>query len=206
MFKEFFFKYSSLTFNLANICKLISNKSLRISPLEISVLNKTFESITTSIYIKPFFLKSLCIDNLTLSDNSSASFSVNLLFDIISRAIDNFNLSTISLTTLANASLNSFLILIGISNLTIISSMKSNNDKDYKKLAIKTNFSLQPIKEIYEQINNGEYIYFLNSENKPIKVKSIEKVSYSGKIYDVDISCEIYKKKLRLDALKRSGT
>ncbi len=199
-------KNSSLSFNGANICKLISNKSLRISPLEISVLNKTFESITTSIYIKPFFLKSLCIDNLTLSDNSSASFSVNLLFDIISRAIDNFNLSTISFTTLANASSNSFLNLSGISNLTIISSMKSNNDKDYKKLAIKTNFSLQPIKEIYEQINNGEYIYFLNSENKPIKVKSIEKVSYSGKIYDVDISCEIYKKKLRLDALKRSGT
>jgi hypothetical protein len=34
-------------------------------------------------------------------------------------------------------------------------------------------------------------IYFLNSRNEPVLVKSIEKVNYSGKIYDVDVKNDI---------------
>jgi len=45
--------------------------------------------------------------------------------------------------------------------------------------------------DVYSEFNLGKEIYFLNSENKPIKVKSITKVPYSGKIYDVDVENDI---------------
>ncbi len=74
-----FLKNSSFNFCGAyNLSLSLKNRSI-ISPPEIKVLNNMFESTPASIYISPLFFKSLCIDNLTLSDNSSASFSVNLL-------------------------------------------------------------------------------------------------------------------------------
>ena len=43
-------------------------------------------------------------------------------------------------------------------------------------------FGLQKITDVYSEFNSGKDIYFLNSENKPVKVKSITKQNYSGKI------------------------
>lgn len=127
---------SSLSFKGANIFSLLSNKSLRISPPEISILNKTLESITIFIYIKPLFLKFLCIDNLTFSDSSFASSSVNLLLDIISSAIANSSLLTNSFTTLARANSNSLLNSGDTSSLIVISSMNLDRERPYKKLSI----------------------------------------------------------------------
>ena len=62
--------------------------------------------------------------------------------------------------------------------------------EDYKNLSI-ANFALQPITEVYSSLLKGKEVYFLNSENKPIKIKSISKVSYSGKIYDVDVENDV---------------
>ncbi len=53
------------------------------------------------------------------------------------------------------------------------------------------NFELMPITIVYDLINEGKEVYFLDSENKPIKVKSIEKEDYKGKIYDVDVPNDI---------------
>ena len=47
-------------------------------------------------------------------------------------------------------------------------------------------YKLQLVTETYKY-QEGKEIYFLNSENKPIKVKSITKVLYSDKIYDGDV-------------------
>ncbi len=167
---------SSLSFKGANILSLLSNKSLRIFPPEIIILNKTLESIMsrnltkttpfmvwwflehpkderpsqtspfkarwrivfliTFIYIRPFFFKSLCIDSLTFSDNSSASFSVNLLSDIIFLAIANSNSLTSSFTTLAKATLNSCLNSDGTSTSIVISSTYLLEIIPYKKLSI----------------------------------------------------------------------
>jgi len=41
------------------------------------------------------------------------------------------------------------------------------------------------IKQVYEHINGGD-IYFLYSNNNPVKVKLIAKQNYSGRIYDDD--------------------
>ena len=35
-------------------------------------------------------------------------------------------------------------------------------------------------------MREGKEIYFLNAENKPVKVKDIEKQAYQGMIYDVE--------------------
>ena len=53
------------------------------------------------------------------------------------------------------------------------------------------NFSLNPITDAYNNISQGKDIYFLDSENRPIKVLSIEKQPYQGKIYDVDVPNDI---------------
>ncbi len=54
-------------------------------------------------------------------------------------------------------------------------------------------FSLSKVTEIYQKLSENpdlEY-YFLDLEKNPVKVKKIEKVPYSGKIYDVDVPNDI---------------
>ncbi len=55
----------------------------------------------------------------------------------------------------------------------------------------KKDFSLQQITDVYDSINNGNEIYFLNSGNEPVKVSLISKENYNGKIYDVDVENNI---------------
>jgi len=54
-----------------------------------------------------------------------------------------------------------------------------------------SNFSLQPIKDVYSQFNNGEEVWFLDESGGLVRVTGIEKVSYKGKIYDVDVENDI---------------
>ena len=98
---------------------------------------------------------------------------------------DNFKLFTNCRTTLAKANSNSCLNSTGMSTLTTISSMKDRIGGDY------LNFSLQPIKEVYSDFENGDEIYFLDSSNEPVRVLGIEKVDYDGKIYDVDVGNDV---------------
>ncbi|MFH1592832.1 MAG: Hint domain-containing protein, partial [Candidatus Woesearchaeota archaeon] len=53
------------------------------------------------------------------------------------------------------------------------------------------NFSLRPIKQVHEEFEQGKEIYFLGADGEEIKVNSITKVPYSGKIYDVDVENDI---------------
>lgn len=39
-------------------------------------------------------------------------------------------------------------------------------------------FGLQKISDVYSDFNSGKEIYFLNSENEPVKVKNITKEEY----------------------------
>ena len=52
------------------------------------------------------------------------------------------------------------------------------------------NFSLLNISEVHDELSDKQLI-FLDSELNPVKVKSIKKVPYSGKIYDVDVPNDI---------------
>ncbi|RLF10664.1 MAG: hypothetical protein DRJ69_02840, partial [Thermoprotei archaeon] len=53
------------------------------------------------------------------------------------------------------------------------------------------NFSFPPITQAYSLLSKGKSIYFLTQDNKLIKIKSIRKIPYSGKIYDVDVGNDI---------------
>ncbi len=160
---------SSSSINGANVLNLRLNNNFRISPLEINVLNRILESITTSIYNHPFFLRDLCIDNLILSDNSSAFPSVNSLFEMISSAIASSNLSINSCTILANANSNSLLNSGAISILKQISTILNENKMNYINVSVllastehtvyakvvgKENFGLIPVKDVYLDIDN----------------------------------------------------
>jgi hypothetical protein len=70
---------------------------------------------------------------------------------------------------------------------------RTNNAEDTinEKEVIIKDFSLQKITDVYSSFQEGEEIYFLNSENEKVEVLGIEKVSYSGKIYDVDVLNDI---------------
>ena len=74
---------SSISFFGANICNLGLNIISSMLPWDIRVLNNTFESNTISNYTNPLFLSPLSMDDLTLSDNISASSSLNFDLEII---------------------------------------------------------------------------------------------------------------------------
>ena len=52
-------------------------------------------------------------------------------------------------------------------------------------------FKLRKITDIYTSVNTDGGIYFLGKEKNPVQVRKIEKVPYSGKIYDVDVPNDI---------------
>jgi len=54
-----------------------------------------------------------------------------------------------------------------------------------------SDFKLMKVTDAYENVREGKQLYFLDAENKPVKVKSITKEAYQGKIYDVDVPNDI---------------
>ena len=59
---------------------------------------------------------------------------------------------------------------------------------DYK---VKEDYNLIPVTEAYDLANSGKELYFMDENGSEIKVKSINKVNYTGKIYDVDVPSDI---------------
>ena len=188
MISSLLFKNSS--FNLSGAYNFSESSKIKfiISPCEISILNNTLASNTTSIYINLTDLSLLCMDNLILFDNSSASFFVNSDLETISFAMDNSKDLTNCFTILANAISNSVFNSTGISTLITTSDILVKEDSDYINLS---RFALAPVTEAYKLINEGKELYFLNANNEQVKVVSITKVPYNGKVYDVDVGNDI---------------
>ena len=247
------FKNSSLSFKGAKRANLLSNKSLIISPCEINVLNSTLASRTASIYNNPLCFNFLCIEDLTLLANSSASFFENFDLETIflnfsndsasfscfknsslanadqftqrNLDISDFNLGSaanvidaIYITPLAFSSSNFFSSSIlsditfrataatftsGNSFLNLFKSSSGTDMVTFGILSTSNNyvnasnyvkiykpFSLQPIKQVYDNFDNKD-VYFLDEKNNPIKVSSIKKENYSGRIYDVTVDNHI---------------
>ncbi len=57
--------------------------------------------------------------------------------------------------------------------------------------ALVDSFSLQPIKDVYSDFEQGEEVWFMDEDGEPVRVKSITKQAYNGKIYDVDVENDI---------------
>ncbi|MCF7910500.1 SUMF1/EgtB/PvdO family nonheme iron enzyme, partial [Candidatus Pacearchaeota archaeon] len=126
---------SCLSFNGANNCNLSLKMISNISPEEINVLNSTFASSTTFIYINPLFSRSDFIESLTLLDNSSTSCSVNLDLDTISFATDNSSSLVRDFIKLAKTNSNLSLNSAGMSNFILISSINNPKSEEYLSLS-----------------------------------------------------------------------
>jgi len=50
---------------------------------------------------------------------------------------------------------------------------------------------LERVTETYLRFEGGDVIYFLNGDSEVVRVESIEKVDYDGKIYDVDVGNDV---------------
>jgi len=48
-----------------------------------------------------------------------------------------------------------------------------------------------PVKEAYELLKEGRKVLFMDGDGEEIRVRSIEKVPYSGRIYDVTVDNHI---------------
>jgi len=174
-----------LSYNLNTISKGL--------PLLIIQENTIFASTTNGIFYNLCFLSH---PSLTISPNSKALSSVNLLLDAIS--FNNLFFNSISTQRSKDLKINSS-NLISLANLLTSSSypvgtfsfkatsfINNNTENNYLN-----NFSLERVTEIYQKENPELEYYFLDKNKKPVKVKKIEKIHYSGKIYDVDVENDI---------------
>jgi len=107
-----------------------------------------------------------------------------------SSTIENCSLLTNSSTTLFNATSNLSLNSAGTSTFRIISSMNLESLSGYKKLSV-GDFELRAVSDVYSDYEEGKELYFLDSENEPVRIESINKAEYDGKIYDVDVENDI---------------
>ena len=183
-------------------CSLLeTNISSESSVPLISNENNSFASTTTIIYLPPLSPNFSARDLLTFFPNLNASSCV--ISDLDLNSLKNSK-SAIFCMNASLATSDQFIILndsiLRLSSSgtdTVIldilnSSLYPNKDTQItQNTLIFKPFALQPVTETYEEINNGKEIYFLDSKNKPVKVKSIIKENYTGKIYDVDVENDI---------------
>src|SRR3989344_110169 len=161
--------------NLLN--SLLYSNTSKLLPFFISAENTTFTSTTRSIGYFPDFnnLEYLSAsDKLTSSDNFSACSSVNFDLETIRfiRAISSnssftfFDSNNCQFIFFANSSsLNSS------GSLMVISPMENTDDSNYINLPKKDDFSLILVTDAYEKLQTGSKLFFLDENNKPIKVK-----------------------------------
>ncbi|MFH1585758.1 MAG: LamG-like jellyroll fold domain-containing protein [archaeon] len=164
--------------------------------------------VSTTNFIFNQDLEDLSISSFNFLPNSIQSSSVNSEF---SKSFLNFSNTSSCNILLANASL-AIEDQLSHSNLSIFSLNSFGTDKvkdgiftsytyytcymfnnTYKvfKPFDPQDFSLQPITQIYNDINQGKEVYFLDENNEPVKIKSISKEDYEGKIYDVDVENDV---------------
>ncbi len=183
-------------------------KSSSLPPIkeEITMLAST----TNNIYFNSsnFFLYALYNSSFTLLPIFNASFSESL--DLATIALNNANSAAVSdiaflaISDQFNSGMESISCFKsdGIANVSvgILNPPPAFNASNYVYYVLlykpsgfdedssrDSNFSLMPVTDIYNNINNGKEVYFLDENKQPIKVKSITKQPYKGKIYDVDV-------------------
>lgn len=138
------------------------------------------------------------IEDLIFSDNSSAFLSVNLLFEIISFAIDNSKRFTISSIALANFNLNSCFKSSGTSILIEMSVLAINEFSTLKYLNISGKENEKRVveditPEVRDFFQNYNYNNYLNiiKENKEVAVISHDNEAKLASFILADIN--IYK-------------
>ncbi len=173
---------------------LFASNTLKQLPFLINAETTTLTSTTSNIYrLFSFNNSEYLFDNerLISSDSLFACSSVNLDLKTMRFILANSSSSSFNFRDTANCQLIFFINASSFNssgNFIDISSIEKLDNLNYLNLS---DFKLTPITKIYEQINQGKEIYFLNENNEPVKVKSIEKIPYNDKIYGVDVENDI---------------
>ena len=180
---------------------LFASKTLKGLPFLINEENTTLTSITNNIVYPSFSSFSYLLANAksVSSDNSSACSWVNLDLSTIDLIFDNLSNFSFNIFPIANCQfiLNIEANSSNSSGMSIFAcTINKNNTNDYLNFSIRnkglSDFKLQKITDVYKDINeNNKDVYFLDEDNKPIKIKNITKQDYKGKIYDVDVENDI---------------
>jgi len=190
---------SSIEYSGANNFNPKSSELTIINLTGLSLKNETNMLVsTTNCIYQPSDLYFFQAFSFTSFPNLRQSSSVNSEFDNIS---SNF-LSNKALLTFSDKNLridserfnsgNSSICFFNSSDIdSVMFGILNNSVYSVEDVQLFKSFSLQPITEVYSDFENGEEIYFLNAENKPLKIKSITKENYNGKIYDVDVENDI---------------
>src|SRR3989344_77223 len=200
-----FFFNSSIEYCGEDNLKPIRSEFTIINLTGLSLKNESniFVSTTNCIFYHPSFLYLFHIPSLILSPSFKQSSSVNSEFSsILSNFLSNKALLTFSDKNLridsdtfsSGSSSNCFFNSSGMDKVMfgiLLPSDILNSVYSVKDVQVYKSFSLQPITEVYSEFNNNKQIYFLDSENNPIKISSITKENYKGKIYDVTVDNHI---------------
>src|SRR3989344_4362625 len=163
------------------------------------------ESFNDNAGIKDMTHKSYSLSRISLTNSVGSSYdsmsSNNSLIssnDGESLCFFNFNNDMIMCSSLSffffflNHSLSSIENNIGSNYINVSGGELVVSPKHKVYVSINgEDFDLIPIVEVYESINSGKEVYFLDAEGNKIKVNSIIKENYSGKIYDVDVENDI---------------
>ena len=171
----------------------LSRNTSNFLPLDNNTEYIILVSTTTNMAYSFDSLNLFANDSSVLSDNSLTSSSVNLDFETMRFSLASLNNSEVIVLRNINESSNCDNDLKFSSNsfgIVTRTSIQNRDCSNYINLP-KENFSLMPITEAYQNIRNGNEIYFLNENGEKIRVLGIEKVPYSGKIYDVDVGNDV---------------
>ena len=173
--------------------------------------NNSLASITTRIYLSllenlfdndsliflPNLRTSSCVNSLSFEKDSSI-LSCTIFFSNASLATSDQFITLNSDNSFLNSS-EIAIVRFGILPPDTFKHVDTQNTHVYKSFGsshevIKdiytANFSLMGISEVYSSLGNKTLV-FLDDNGNEIKVKSISKQNYSGKIYDVDVPNDI---------------
>ena len=168
---------------------------------EIAFYNKSMTASEINSYYNLSYGQYYWAVNQTNSTDTDYSgiYTFNLtqdtIYPLFSTYWDNNASLIISGTGLFNVTLTNTngTVLFEINN--VIVAILTPSNYVYKSFCSELNnfdFKLMPVTKAYSSLQQGREIYFLDSENKPVRIKSITKENnYTGRIYDVDVSNDI---------------
>ncbi|HDN83257.1 MAG TPA: hypothetical protein ENG50_02710, partial [Candidatus Altiarchaeales archaeon] len=169
--------------NLSSFLLISSNTNSGVTslhPLSLASFTNSKEKPLLSILIYPECL--FATDKLTSLANSLTFSSESSLSSKISLAISNLTSLKNMFRTFSTANSTFDSKPFGTSSFKTTSLIINSLEDRYLN-----NFSLLPIIKAYSQIHKNHSMYFLTQDNNLVKIKSIKKVPYSGKIYDLDV-------------------
>ena len=208
-------------FSLVNLSESVKSSSLLINTLSSDLENSAnfpldkpfgFETTSTPSCLRNFSnllstfssSRNLTIEWNTELDIISAPHEISCILQgcfnmLISQGREGFkdfidrDISLEHFQNLPNHNSCSYESRLSVTNFSVCNNILINFDshKNVNEQEVFKDFQLMLITDAYSVLHDGAELYFLDSNNKPVKIKSIAKVAYNDKIYGVDVENDI---------------